>query len=180
MEIVCPQCGKKADKRTGCVKRARSIGAPVYCGRKCAGLARRVKRTIDEKRKDKAIYDELYRAKNRDRLKKSKAEYFQKVYKENPEKFRLQRISRRQYNKDFKRTPEYRKYKHEYDKKYRAKKEYGEFWESFILLRNIENQIPNREVMQQNNLHNKTQKRKRNYEKFKREELERNTLGMPK
>ena len=40
--------------------------------------------------------------------------------------------------------------------------------------------IDNREVKQELQLINKTQKRKRSYEKFKREQLETSTLGMSK
>lgn len=48
-----------------------------------------------------------------------------------------------------------------YDRKYRAKKLYGEYWESSIILNEIQKEYDNRIVKQENNLINKSQKRKR-------------------
>lgn len=66
------------------------------------------------------------------------------------------------------RSPEYRAWKKQYDQKYCAQKKYGEFWESAILLRKLEGEYNQEEVRQINNLHNKTQKRKRQWRQLKR------------
>lgn len=41
-EIECAHCGERSIKQSGHVNRSRKIGAPVYCGRTCSSLARRL------------------------------------------------------------------------------------------------------------------------------------------
>jgi hypothetical protein len=134
-------------------------------------------KTKEEKKLEKREYDKLYRAKNKERLRKEKAEWFKKDYAENQEKYKTCRKEKYSKHLEYLSTPEYKAYKKTYDEKYRVKKKYGEFWESAIILKNIEEEIPNFEVKQQLGLINKSQKRKRNYEKAKCKEFERSTLG---
>jgi hypothetical protein len=70
--IVCPQCGKAVDKPTGAVNRALNIGAPIYCGRECAGLGRRLEKSVEQKKEEKRLYDIDYRLTNRLKLKGQK------------------------------------------------------------------------------------------------------------
>lgn len=55
MDIKCARCGKSAEKQSGGVRRSWRQGAPVYCGRKCAGLARRKHKTKAQKVEEKRI-----------------------------------------------------------------------------------------------------------------------------
>lgn len=178
MKISCSFCGRDVEKSVGHINRAESEGRLMFCDRICFGLNRRKNKTTEQKKLEKSEYDKRYLAKNHDKIKAQNQIYNQTtsgraMQKRNREKFK-------ESHKKYIKTPKYRAWKKVYDRKFQAKKQYGEFWESFLLLRDIEYLIPNREVMQQNNLNNKSQKRKRNYEKFKREELERSTLGNPK
>lgn len=167
--MKCSHCGKDINKPKRCKN--------VYCNKLCSSLGRRSNKTEQQKKKEKAEYDRQYRLNNKDMLKRKKHEYFKKDYSENPEKYK--EIRRKKYSKhlEYLNKPEYKAYKKEYDRVYRAKKQYGEFWESHILLVDIENLIPNTEVKQQLNLINKSQKRKRNYESIKRKEFKRSPLG---
>jgi len=178
MIIKCEYCGKEIEKNIGHVNRARKLGMRLFCGQKCFGLFHRSNLTNEQKKEIKRLYDIEYRKKNREIIKERG-----KKYNESPAGRAMQKRSRKKFKKlhlEYCRTPEYRKWKSEYDRKHRAKKFYGEFWESAILLNQIEDMIPNREVKQQLQLNNKSLKRKRNYEKLNSEELERSTLGNPK
>ena len=159
--MECAYCGNEINKKVhkGCKN--------AYCSRECSGLARRKNKTEQQKKAEKRLYDALYRIRNKPILQIKKAEYFKKDYSENPEKYKAIRRKRYKQHLEYLNTPEYKAYKKEYDRKYRAKKYYGEYWESNLLLQDIELQIDNREVKQQLNLINKSQKRKRNYEKSK-------------
>jgi hypothetical protein len=167
MIVVCQYCESKIDKPSGAVNRANRLGLNIYCNRTCAGLARRKNKSESENKEHKRLYDIEYRNKNKELIKAKKAEYFKKDYAKNPEKYKKLRKSKYKKHLEYLNTPEYKAYKKEYDKKHRAKKYYGEFWESSILLVEIEKQIPNFEVKQQLQLINKSQKRKRDYEKSK-------------
>jgi len=168
VEFECSICNKKSTKTIGHFNRAKKLGLNIFCSRKCFGISRRENKTIDQKKQEKAQYDKDYRNKNKAKLKKQKAEYFQKDYAANPEKYKQERERRKEYNHNFKQTKEYKKYKKEYDKNYNAKKKYGEFWESSILLNEIRKECPAREAKPILGLINKSQNRKRNYEKIKR------------
>lgn len=171
----CNYCGKPLNKTTGEINRAKKAGLSLYCNRECSGLGRRNDKTKEQKKLEKQQYDKEYRNKNKERIKAKKAEYNKTKAGRATQK--RDRDKRKEQHLEYCRQPEYRAYKKEYDQKHRAKKQYGEFWESAILLNKIEQQIPNREVKQQKGLINKSQKRKRNYEKTKCKEFERGTLG---
>lgn len=140
-------------------------------------MGRRTGKTIDQLKAEKAEYDKIYRDKNQDRIKKAKKEYFKKVYVENPDKFKEERIRKYPAHKEYIKSPKYRKWKKQYDKRYLSKKNFGEFWESALILNDIESIIPNREVKQENGLINKSIKRKRDYEKTKCKKPERIPMG---
>lgn len=157
-EIICDGCGKKAHKRTGAVNRSRREGRPVFCTRQCFVDTR--KTTKADKIEVKRIYDLRYSKENAQRIKERN-----QIYNETPAGRAMQKRNRDKFTQrhlEYCRTPEYRKWKKEYDIKHRAKKNYGEFWESFILLQDIESHIDKYEVSILNNNYNKSQKRKRN------------------
>lgn len=65
------------------------------------------------------------------------------------------------------RSPEYRKWKSNYDKEYRAKKNYGEFAECFLLTQQVRSeclsQASDYQIRQDKSTLGKAQQRKRNY-----------------
>lgn len=157
--INCAYCNKEHRVQTGAYNRAMKQGNSLYCGRECSGKGRRHGRTDEENRRLKSEYDRQYREENREVLKKKKAEYFQRTY--DPEAAKVDRRIRSKEHAEYCRTPEYRKYKKEYDRQYRAKKFYGEFWEAFLVLMDIENEVDNRSAKAANGLIGKSQRRKR-------------------
>lgn len=170
-KILCPQCKKWKMRRECDIRRSEKIGAPIYCSKKCAGLARRKdnpKTTRNPNWKAmKADYDREYREKNRDLLKVKKSAYFQKTY--DPEKAAIERKERMPYHVEYCRQPEYVKYKEAYDRKRRARINYGEFADAFLTLQDLEREISNRvtryEIYAQNGTLNKSVQRRREYER---------------
>lgn len=165
MEIICPQCNKKVQKKTGSVNRAIKIKAPIYCGKKCSGLARRKNRTVEEKKKIKSEYDKIYRKKNANKIKERNRLYDSSplgraMQKRNREKFK-------QYHLEYCRTPEYRKYKRDYDHKHHLKNKYGEFWEAASILVKLNSILPSKTIKYNQGIINKTQKRKRKWQNRK-------------
>jgi len=61
-------------------------------------------------------------------------------------------------------TPEYRKYKKAYDRQRRCKIHYGEFWEAASVLFDLESEIDSRQAKAENNIINKSQRRKRTWQ----------------
>lgn len=165
MQVCCAQCGTLCDKPSGAVNRAREIGAPLYCNRTCAGLARRKHKTAAQKVEEKRLYDAEYRIKNATALKAKKAEYFQRTY--DPATAAIERKKRMPHHVEYCRRPEYKAWKREYDAKYKAKADYGEFWEAAILATEIDREVVSRitkeEVRAINGTRNKSLERKRDY-----------------
>lgn len=121
-EPRCPQCRSVFVANSSRTNRAARDGAPLYCGRACAGLARRNPPMSDEQRRaEKAAYDREYRARN-------------------PEKERAYRQANMARHVEYCRRPEYRAKKHEYDAK-RNEAEYGEWAEAWRLLQDLEQEI---------------------------------------
>lgn len=177
MIVKCDYCGKDVEKKICHVNRARKLGKKLFCNRTCFGLNKRHNRTDAESKEIKRLYDLEYRDKNESRLKIVRKEWFAKDYAKNPEKYRLRRIAKYKKHLEYLSAPEYKEWKKNYDKVFRAKKQYGEFWEAELILRDIENEIDNREVKLQLGLINKTQKRKRKYERLNSSKLEKCPLG---
>lgn len=139
MKCACPQCGVELDKPSGHVNRSRSIGAPVYCGRVCAGLGRRKEKLPEAERKEaKRLYDANRRIEKREELRAKKREYFQRTY--DPEKARVVRKERMPKHVEYCRRPEYKAKKTDYDHQKRAD-EYGEFRETWSLLLAVEKEL---------------------------------------
>lgn len=171
MKIKCELlgCGRSRDLPTGHVNRSRQQGNRLFCSRACAGLARRAPpKTKAQKVVEKRLYDMEYREKNRAMLRVKKAERFQRTY--DPEKAAIERKKNMARHVAYCQRTEYRAWKQEYDKRYRATAEYGQFAEAFMLLLDLEREIDSRadfyELAIQKNTVNKTQKRKREYEQL--------------
>jgi len=160
MKIICPQCQKEAELKIGAVNYALKKGRNIYCSRDCSSEARR--KTIEEKKAVKAEYDRKHRENNRERLKKEKADYFKRTY--DPVAAAIARKKRMPYHVEFCRKPEQKAKKKIYDRIHRAKKQYGEYWESALIVAELDEIIDDKEVRQDNNLHNKSQKRKRTWQ----------------
>ena len=167
---ICPQCGKEFLCRVGDLNRAERIGAPRFCGIKCAGLSHRLRDppTEEERKAKKKAYDEQRRKDKASELKIKKAEYYKRTA--NRDKEREIRQKNMHKHVEYCRRPEYKEYKSEYDQMYRAKKFYGEFYEAAIALINLETEVAERvekvdRAIAKGTL-NKSQTRKREYERL--------------
>lgn len=165
INCTCPVCGNKFKKEVGHYNRAIKQGLNVYCNRTCAGIGRR--KSTEEKKATKAAYDKkIYNTPERQEARKR---YFQKSYKANPEKYKAIRQARYSKHLEYLRTPEYKEWKKNYDKVYRGKKNYGVFSEAAALLSELElflkQNMPN-ELKFQMGITNKTQKRKRLWQRM--------------
>lgn len=167
MRIVCAACGRSQDKPAGSVNRAIAKGAPLYCDRNCASIARRKFRTKEQKKEEKRLYDIEYRRLNRELLRAKKAEYHRRTY--DPTEAAAQRKKRMPYHVEYCRRPEYRQYKKSYDRQYRAKREYGTLWEAFLLTMEIRDEVirnsSDYEIRLEKGTINKKLQRRREYER---------------
>lgn len=165
MKIKCAFCGCTTDKPTGHVNRSRARGAPVYCGRQCAGSARRAWKSDAQKRSEKQAYDITYREKNSERIKERKRAYHKLTY--DPISAAYVRKRRSHLHAAYCRRPEYKQWKQAYDRQYRASKEFAEFADAFLLLQDIDREIAQRatkyEIYLASNRLNKALKRRRDY-----------------
>lgn len=140
--MICPQCKAKFICRSGDENRAKKLGAPRYCGRVCAGLARRAEpKSVEQRKAEKAAYDREYRGRNQERLKAEKAEWYQR--NRDPEKEREYRKARMQLHVEYCRRPEYKAWKIEYDKR-RNEQEYADYAEAWRLLQELEREVRSR------------------------------------
>lgn len=160
MVITCKYCGNQCDKKTGHVNRALKTNAKLFCSRACFGLDKRI--SLEEKKLIKKEYDKEYRLKNSEKKKQYGKEYHKKTY--DPIKASVDRKAKMHIHVERMRQPKWVEYKKKYDKIRQAKLNYGEFWESALLIRNIEANYENKEAIQINNLNNKSQKRKRRWQ----------------
>lgn len=169
--LRCQQCKKKFRREAGAVNRARSISAPLYCGQKCAGIGRRKNKPKAQKKEEKRIYDMEYRAKNLAMIKAKKAKHYKEsMTPEKREKERRYRKKTMARHVAYCQSQEYRDWKKKYDRQYRCKNEFGEFWEAASVLLDIENEVDSRvsryEIYQQNGTLNKHLRRRREYDKI--------------
>jgi hypothetical protein len=138
------------------VNRANKIGAPIYCGRVCSGLARRDGKTKQDKIAEKAAYDREYRAgvrrresqteDDRKRLAEARRQQKADYYRGNHdrEKEREIRKAKMPRHLEYCRRPEYRAKKKVYDRRYRAEQIFGPFAEAKLLLMEIEQEVSSR------------------------------------
>ena len=171
IECICKQCGNPFMARAAHVNRN---GNP-FCSRRCHGLSRRKPpMPIKEKKRLKAEYDRAYREKNKEMLRDKKAAYHRSTY--DPEKARIERRGKMarhvEYCRKYYADPVRKAEKKDYDRKFRAKKQLGEFWEAHYLIQLINDEILRQttkyEVMLEKGTLNKALKRGRRNENTKR------------
>lgn len=155
----CSHCGKQIEKTDGHYNRAKKLGRKLFCNKICFGVSQRT--SLEDKKKVKSDYDKSLR--QTQEYKDKKAERFKIDYAKNPDRYKQKRIRRYKKHLEYLRTPEYKEYKKEYDKKYRAALFYGEFSEAAILLNDLENILDSKVIKYEQDLINKTQKRKRQW-----------------
>jgi hypothetical protein len=173
MELKCDYCNSTFTVKPNSIgsrKRSIRLGLPIYCNKKCTGLAIRTNETEEEKKLYKQWYDLFIR------VSRTEDEYWLKYlqtafsfafdYAANPEKYKRIRQGKKESHNEYCRQPEYKKKKKAYDEVHRAKKFYGEYWEAAIALKTLENEIDDKEGRRLNKLYNKsTTKRKRSWQK---------------
>lgn len=176
---ACPWCGLQFMAKPSHVNRSEKAGAPIYCGRVCAGLGRRKNKAVDQKRAEKQAYDKKRRADLADVIKAQKAEAYQR--NKDPVKEAAARKKRMPQHVEYCRRPEYVAWKREYDKVYLAKKEHGEFWESALLALEIRRTClelsDDTEIRRQKGTLNKKMERRRNYDRTHSNRPEIGSLG---
>lgn len=162
MKICCHHCRKEFEIQTGHYNRAIGKGLNLYCNKICSGIGRR--KSVEHKKSVKSEYDKKYRAANEEKRKQQKAKWFQKDYAANPEKYKAKRRHKKQSHAEYCRSPEYRKWKKQYDQKFRSGKLYGDFAEAAIILRELEMHIDRYQAFIEQEAHikiNSNGKRKR-------------------
>jgi hypothetical protein len=173
MIIICPHCKKQAEVKTCYINRAKKLGVPRYCSKVCSGLARRIERSEEEKKKIKQEYDTQYRIENQARIKERKRLAFLKDYKANPDKYKKERQRRMAAHVEYCRKPEYKVKKKKYDHKYRLEQKYGDFWEAASALVSLNKEVDSKQAKYDQGIINKTQKRKRQWQQLQEQSLPR-------
>jgi hypothetical protein len=112
--IKCAFCKLAFDCKNSRLNRAAEIGAPLYCGKACAGLGRRSFKSQEQKRADKAAYDAIRRVELAGRIKAEKAAHHKATY--DPVKAAIERKARMHKHVAYCRRPEYRVKKSQYDR----------------------------------------------------------------
>jgi hypothetical protein len=167
MTAYCATCGKLLTKKASAINRAKKTGKPMFCDKACFGLSRRDGKTPEQRKEEKRLYDMEYRAKNLQAITEKKAAWFKANY--DPIKAAEERKKKMPQHIEYCRRPEYKAYKKRYDEQHRAKKQYGEFYESFLILTQIDQEVSSRaskyEIGLANGTINKAQTRRRNYER---------------
>lgn len=167
MEFNCAQCGTLTDRPSGHVNRARARGNSLYCSKECSGLGRRKGLTVEQRKEAKRLYDIEYRARDPEGRKALKAEYYRRTH--DPVREAEIRKKRMPLHVEYCRRPEYREWKRDYDRNYRAVKVYGDFAECFLLVQDIRDECLSRmsdyEIRMENGTLNKSLQRKRDYER---------------
>lgn len=161
--LRCAHCRAKLNKRPGDANRAIRNLLPLYCDRTCFGLARRVERSEVERKAAKAAYDREYRAANFDRIKAEKHAWFRANY--DPAKAAIERKATMSRHVEYCRRPEYRAWKAEYDRQYKARLHFNEYADAAMLLQDLEREILSQatryEIYLVNGRFNKAQRRRR-------------------
>jgi len=102
--------------------------------------------TTQSKKEEKRLYDIEYRRKNRGRLRRGKQIYYQTDSGKAASKRNRDKLT--DYHLEYCRTEKYKAWKKHYDKINRAKCKYGEYWECFLIIMDIEKivkqRIPNK------------------------------------
>lgn len=168
MKATCPHCLNPFEAKTAHVNRAVKIGAPLYCGKVCAGLARRLKNppTDEQRRAAKAAYDAKRRnGPKRDQILAEKREHYYANHERISAQLAEYRAAHMDRHVEYCRQPEYRAKKSVYDRRRRAEIDFGDFSEAALLLADVEREITERasryEIYLTNGTINKAQQRRR-------------------
>lgn len=175
----CAHCGATTETPSSAFNRAQKVGASLYCDRECAGLARRKGKSDAQRKAEKSAYDAARRVALADKIKAEKREYHKRTY--DPVKAAEVRKRRMPYHVEYCRSPEYRAWKREYDRRYHANKYYGDYAECFLLVMDLRaeclSQMTDYEIRYAKGGVAKTQQRRRDYERLDREDLEDCSVG---
>ncbi len=141
--MICAQCSLDFACSTGRANQAAKREAPLYCGRECAGLARRraVPLTDAERKEAKRVYDAQRRIDKAAEIKAYKAAHFKATY--DPAKAAIERAKKMPRHVEYCRRPEYKVKKAAYDQR-RKYAEYGPFADAVMLLEQVEQEIRTR------------------------------------
>lgn len=168
MKATCPHCHSPFEAKTAYVNRSARIGAPIYCGKVCAGLARRNKNppTPEQRRAAKAAYDAKRReGPQRDEILAKKRDHYYANHERISAKLAEYRAAHMDRHVEYCRQPEYRAKKSDYDRRRRAETNFGDFSEAALLLQDIDREITERaskyEIYLTNGTLNKAQQRRR-------------------
>ncbi len=141
MRLVCPQCGIAFERCASHANRSIKIGAPLYCGKVCAGIGRRrVELPEAERKAAKAAYDRKRREEHGERIRAEKLAAYYANHEANLAKSAVYRKTRMPKHVEYCRQPEYKAWKHEYDIR-RGGAEYQDFAEAWRLLLDLEKEI---------------------------------------
>jgi hypothetical protein len=163
--LQCAHCGATLVKSASAINRAQKAGARLFCGHACVGAAKRLAPEV--KKAMKAEYDRQRRAALGEKLKAQKRAAYYANHAANLAKATEWRRTpqRREYHNAYCRRPAYAAVKSQYDRQRRARLQFDEFADSFLLLQDLEREIDTRanryEVYMQNGTINKAQTRKR-------------------
>ena len=162
---ICAACGNWIYTTSSAANRAAKIGSPTFCDRWCFGASRRRKAdvTAEQLKAAKADYDREYREHNRERLRLEKAARYQLT--RDPEKEKAYRQANMHRHVEYCRRPEYKEWKRDYDIRFRAQRDFGEFAEAALVLGDLRTEIDMRatreDIYRANGTLNKWQQRKR-------------------
>jgi hypothetical protein len=165
MKPLCKHCGAEVQQAQNQINRALREGRPLFCNRVCAGLSRRLVNppTEAERKAAKAAYDARRREVLAERIKAEKRAHYQRT--RDPIKEAAIRKARMHLHVEYCRRPEYKAWKAEYDQRHRARKQFGEFADAFLLLLDLDREIGERatnyEIRLANGTINKAQQRRR-------------------
>lgn len=166
-QFFCAYCGKEAQQPNGAVNRAIRRGLPLHCNKLCSGMGRRKNKSKEQKVTEKRNYDIEYRSKNQAILKAKKKEYYQLT--RDPIQEKEIRKKRMHLHIQYCQQPWYKEWKKEYDRKYLAKKHYGEYWESAVLITDLEVELEEKMSWYDRQIAkgtlNKSNQRRRDYER---------------
>jgi hypothetical protein len=147
IKVKCAQCKKSFLKGMGEYNRARKIDSPLYCSKKCFGIARRKNKSDEEKKRSKSEYDKKRRTEKAKELRAQKKAAYALWGPQHREEEREKRKKNMPKHIEYCRQPEYKEWKKKYDRKVRVA-QYGEFAESYELLeelvKEIKRQMPDR------------------------------------
>lgn len=138
---ICKRCEKEFEIEKSQFENKRG---GIYCSRECFRLYSTENKISESVKKARiAKYDKEYKARNKELVKKKKAEYHKRTY--DPEKAKQYREKNKEkiqaYKKEYYAKPENKQRRFKYDRKRRCEKKYGPFWESASILIDLEKEI---------------------------------------